>query len=181
MACQKLIQTIICCKEKSVLVAVYAEWPRRRRLSTSKKGQNGHYHHHHYHHIHLGVSKNAGRGKGYNRKAELLDYARNLRASAQPAASTGSSSSVPPSVQIVAVERKPKRVKSPTCLGKWELLIPSFIKSMANLKTNKEKGKKKDKNSVSITSKMKFLVKSLQVQKKGSFLSKLFTKLRKHR
>ncbi|KAI3453451.1 hypothetical protein Pfo_010114 [Paulownia fortunei] len=179
--------TSTCCREKTVLVAVYTERPRRR-LPLSEHRQGGHHHHHHHHHylhFHQSVSKNDGGGKGYNRRAELLDYARYLRASAKPAASASVSSHGSShikqisTVQIAAADRKPKHSSPPTCLDKWESLIPSFLRSMTALNTTKGKGKKKHKNSVSTATKMKALVKSLQVQKKGSFLSKLLTTVQK--
>lgn len=64
--------------QKSVLVAVFVERPRKRRLLPSNGGGGNHYHHHHHLHLHQSHKQ---RGSS-NRRAELLDYSRRLRDSA---------------------------------------------------------------------------------------------------
>lgn len=73
--------------------------------------------------------------------------------------------------QISTADRKPKHSSPPTCLDKWEFIIPNFLRSMTALNTTKDKWKRNCKNSVSTTTKMKALVKNLQV-KLGSLVSK---------
>lgn len=70
-------------KEKGVWVAVYVEKPRRRSLSNRHQQQ-----HHHHHQHHLRQAKGACNGRGYNRKAQLLEYTRQLRESARSQASS---------------------------------------------------------------------------------------------
>ncbi|KAH9776952.1 hypothetical protein KPL71_006864 [Citrus sinensis] len=185
------------CGEKGVLISVYEEKPRRRRIAASRQQQQQqHHHHHHHHHQHryhclYNDLDSAGTGKGYNRRAELLQYSRTLRESPQPspAASTPlllkpkptptSSKFQPPSPKTVAVQRKPSSAKTPTCLGDWKILIPSFVRSLISLKGKKD-GKKK-KPSGSGTNKMTALMKSIKVQKKRGFIPKLCSTLQKHR
>ncbi|KAA8525980.1 hypothetical protein F0562_007920 [Nyssa sinensis] len=163
-----------CCKEKAVLVAVYVERPRKRRVSSN-----------HYHHLHLHQPKHGVNGGGYNRRAELLDYSHRLRESARSGASLPShpkpvSSNQQPLIQIFAAESKPKHAKVPSCLGKWKLMIPSFFGAMTISQAKKERKKKKKKNSGSNTIKMKAaIIKSYQVQKKRGFISKLLATLQK--
>ncbi|CAI9755346.1 unnamed protein product [Fraxinus pennsylvanica] len=162
-----------CCRERVVLVAVYVERPRRRLPSSN-------YHHQrHFHQANL-----AAGGRRYNRRAELLDYARDLRTSARSGASSPvhSSSNIiqPRAVQITPTRRKTRKTFAPTCLGKWKLLLPSFLTSMTASKTLKMKKKNKDKNSVSIITKITTVVKRLQMKKKKSFFSKLFATMRDH-
>lgn len=89
-----LLQASKCCGDKAVVVAVYAEKPRG-------KGGDGrhrhdlhhHHHHHHYHNFHQnqnGSRIDGKKARGYNRRAELLDYARHLRSPAQSNASLSS-------------------------------------------------------------------------------------------
>ncbi|XP_075507714.1 uncharacterized protein LOC142544561 [Primulina tabacum] len=75
-------------------------------------------------------------------------------------------SKAPPTSEVLPAKRKPKRATSPSCLGKWDSLIPSFFKTTMN-----PKGKKKS-SVFTITTKMEAPVKCLQVQKKGIFMSK---------
>ncbi|XP_011070285.1 uncharacterized protein LOC105155983 [Sesamum indicum] len=188
---------ITCCPEKTVLVAVYAETPRKslplfqdalqrnRILETRSDKQNCR--HHCYHHFHSDdIAKRDGGGKGYNRRAQLLEYARDLRASARrppasssslPSHSTSQTKRVP-AVQMISADTPSKRANSQACLGKWERLIPNFILLKIGLNSSKHKGNKKHKNNSSVsttTNNMKAVAKSiLQGQKKGSCFSKLF-------
>ncbi|KAH6823463.1 hypothetical protein C2S53_017520, partial [Perilla frutescens var. hirtella] len=171
------------CRDKAVVVAVYAEKPR---------GQGGrhhhlHHHHHHYHHFHQNASKNGGKLRGHNRRAELLDYTRHLRAPAQSAALVSSHPSShtkqSSTVEVLPADgtRKQKHSSLPTCFEKWSFVATRILRSMTALKATKDEDKKSHKKNVSATAKMKALVKSFQVQKKGSFLSKLFASLKKRR
>ncbi|XP_073047058.1 uncharacterized protein [Primulina eburnea] len=158
--------SITCCREKAVLVTVYVEKPRLRSRSSENGLSSSHRHHHHIYHD---ISKHDKRGRGYNRRAELLEYSRQLRATSVVA----SNSKAPPTSEVLPAKRKPKRATSPSCLGKWDSLIPSFFKTTMN-----PKGKKK--SSVFTTTKMEALVKCLQEQKKGTFMSKWVTRWTKH-
>ncbi|KAJ0104681.1 hypothetical protein Patl1_18358 [Pistacia atlantica] len=180
------------CREKAVLITVYVEKPRRRRVLS-----NQHHHHHHHHYLHHINNREVirGSGKGYNRKAELLRYSQSLRESVRPAASSSSSSSTTlllpkptspknqqPTTKTVAVlHRKPSYSRTPTCLGNWKLLVPSFIWSLTSPKARKARKKQKHGGSTT-TNKMKALMKSLEIQKKKRFIiPKLFSAFRKHR
>ncbi|KAL4565739.1 hypothetical protein LXL04_029842 [Taraxacum kok-saghyz] len=117
-----------CCKEKAVLVAVYEEKPRKRRLKTSKnkntKQEHHHHHHHHHHHLHLHQSKN---GEGSNRKSELLSYSQHLRQSSKSRSSTSpdhhkplvasTTDDKPTMAPALPVQKKQKVKKKPSCLG----------------------------------------------------------------
>lgn len=70
------------CKEKVVLVSVYVERPRKRRVSSNNR------HHHHHQYVHHSIKQEVTlnkhgdvAGKGYNRRAELLLYSQRLRQS----------------------------------------------------------------------------------------------------
>ncbi|PIN09247.1 hypothetical protein CDL12_18170 [Handroanthus impetiginosus] len=151
--------TTKCCEEKAVIVAVYTE-----RVPLS---HNHNHHQYNYHNVH-----GRRRIEGYNRKAELLEYARHLRASAQQHQTSHMIKPISTVNQTVATPKKPRSSSHPpTCLGKWEFLIPTFLRS--------NNDKKKQKDCVSPANKMKALVKSIEVQKKTDFLSKLLRKLQK--
>ncbi|KAL2472539.1 tRNA-splicing endonuclease subunit Sen2-2 [Abeliophyllum distichum] len=155
-----------CCRERAVLVAVYVERPRRRLPSSNYQQQQ-----------HFRQANRAVGGRRYDRRAELLEYARDLRTSARSRASSPvHSSSHIRQPRAVQAQRKPRRTIVPTCLGNWKLLLPSFLTSMTATKTSKMKKKNKNRNSVSTISKV---VKRLQ--KKKSFFSKLFAALWEHR
>ncbi|XP_057476405.1 uncharacterized protein LOC130764283 isoform X2 [Actinidia eriantha] len=164
---------VTCSKDKAVLVAVYVETPRKRTFSSN-----------HHHHIHLHQPKHGG--GGYNRRAQLLDYSRHLRESARSGSSPKpvSSSNQQPMKQITAVGSKPKNGKVPACLGNCKIAIPSFLRSLTTLQAKKQTKttmKKKTCESESAATKMKSVMKRLQVQKKGGILSKLHAALQKHR
>lgn len=61
-------------RERTVYVAVLVEGPTRKRSNST----NNKFHHFQHQHLHV---KHVANGRGYNRKAQLLDYSRNLRAS----------------------------------------------------------------------------------------------------
>ncbi|KAL8535730.1 hypothetical protein ACS0TY_011386 [Phlomoides rotata] len=156
-----------CSSEKEVLVAVYEERPGRSRLLPEGQGRrHRHHHHHHHHHFHVNVGKNDGRirGHNYNRRAELLEYARHLRASS--AQSPPRHIKQPSTLEISKSGDKKRKLQGspPTCFDKWECIIPGFVRSITAFNTIKEKGKKNHKKkTVSTTTKMDALVKSLQV------------------
>ncbi|XP_009774628.1 uncharacterized protein LOC107767642 [Nicotiana tabacum] len=155
-------------RERTVYVSVLVEGPKRKRSSSS----NNKYHQH----LHVRHVANVG---GYNRKAQLLDYSRNLRASAQSQPSTPLA---PQPIQrqnsqIVAVKNKPRYVSLPTCMGRWKFVMPRFLRTF--MPQNK-KSKKKN-NMASKTNKMKAIVKSFQIQRKPGLFSKMFASLRKGR
>ncbi|KAL8088927.1 hypothetical protein AgCh_038626 [Apium graveolens] len=154
--------------QKSVLVAVFVERPRKRRLLPSNGGPEKHYHHHHHHHHHLHLHQAHNKGGSSNRRAELLDYSRRLRDSApntpkhhhqtKPAASVSSIIQQPIN-QIMAAQSKRKHEKAPGCMGNWR----SFLKSL----TMPSKGKKKKKTNSTSTNftatKAKVIMQSFQV------------------
>ncbi|PHT58399.1 hypothetical protein CQW23_00762 [Capsicum baccatum] len=161
-------------RERTVYVAVLVEGPRRRKNSSTNNKI------HHYQHQHLHV-RHVVNGRGYNRKAQLLEYSRNLRAAnrSQPSPSTPM---VPQQVQrqnsqIVAVKNKPKYVTVPACMGNWKFVMPRFLRSF--MSQNKKSKKKKKKNMASKTNKIKAMVKSFQVQRKSGLFSKFFASVRK--
>ncbi|KAJ8556471.1 hypothetical protein K7X08_032223 [Anisodus acutangulus] len=156
-------------RERTVYVAVLVEGPRRRSSTTNSK-----FHHHHHQHLHV---RHVANGGGYNRKAQLLEYSRNIRASDRPKPSTPL---VPKPVQrqnsqIVAVKNKPKHVTLPTCMGNWKVVMPRFLRSFMS----QNKKSKKKKSMASKTNKIKAMVKSFQVQRKPGLFSKIFASLRK--
>ncbi|XP_060207453.1 uncharacterized protein LOC132635185 [Lycium barbarum] len=160
-------------RERTVYVAVLVEGPRKRRSSSTN---NKYYRHQHHQHLHV---RHVANGGGYNRKAQLLEYSRNLRASSRSQPSTPL---VPKPVQrqnsqIVAVKNKPKHVTVPTCMGNWKFVMPRFLRSF----TSQNKKSKKKKNMASKTNKIKALVKSFQVQRKPGLFSKFFASLRNSR
>ncbi|KAG6635867.1 hypothetical protein CIPAW_11G072700 [Carya illinoinensis] len=75
-------KTLTYSKEKSVLLKVYVEHPRKKRVSQGPH----HHHHHHNHHLHQTIRRevilynvNAGASsKGYDGRAQLLQYSRQL-------------------------------------------------------------------------------------------------------
>ncbi|KAL7167019.1 hypothetical protein ACSBR2_037641 [Camellia fascicularis] len=160
------------CKEKAVLVAVYVETPKKRRLSSNNHHHDSH-HHHHYHQHYLHQPKHGANGGRYNRRADLLDYSRHLRASAQSGPSTPvlhpkpvpSEPNNQPMTQIIGVGDKTKGSKVtrlPSCLGNLKLVIPSFLRSFQAKKERKKKKRTDDSTEI----KMKSIMKSFQVQKK---------------
>ncbi|OIS99726.1 PREDICTED: uncharacterized protein LOC109231305 [Nicotiana attenuata] len=156
-------------RERTVYVSVLVEGPRRKRSSSS----NNKYHHQHLH------IRQVANGGGYNRKAQLLDYSRNLRATARSQPSTPL---VPQPIQrqnsqIVAVKNKPRYVSLPTCMGSWKFVMPRFLRTF--MPQNKKS--KKKKNMASNTNKIKAMVKTFQVQRKPGLFSKFFASLRKGR
>ncbi|XVE57551.1 hypothetical protein DITRI_Ditri04bG0099500 [Diplodiscus trichospermus] len=162
-----------CCKDKEVVITVYVEKPRTRASLN----------HHHY--LHQTIKKlhiQHMHGKGYNRRAELLHYSRRLRESARSASSAPlqskpvSSNDQQPSNKIIAVQRKPKYPKAPACFDNWGTLIPSFLRSLTNLKAKKTGEKKKNGGSTSSN------YKKIQMQKNWRlFFSKPMSMLQKHR
>ncbi|KAK2970369.1 hypothetical protein RJ640_012949, partial [Escallonia rubra] len=174
-----------CCREKSVLVAVYVERPRKKGLSSSKNNQQ--HHHHHHHHLHLHQAKlGANSGKGYNRRAELLNYSRRLRESARSAPASPqhpkpiSSSNQQPITQMTTIRsKKQKHARtSPACLDNWKIMIPGFLRSQARKESKKKKEKSHDESA---SKKAKAIMKSFQVKKKGGFISKLLATIQKYR
>ncbi|XP_018847555.2 cyclin-T1-like [Juglans regia] len=164
-------------KEKSVLLKVYVEHPRKKRVSQSQH----HHHHHHHHHLHQTIRRevilynvNGASTKGYDRRAQLLQYSRQLRLSARSASkspfesSSSSGNHKPTSQSTVAVPRKSsksKHPKTPGCsFGNWKILLPSFFRSLTGSKGKKER--KNIKQSGWTSSKIKAFTKSLQMQKK---------------
>ncbi|CAA2977808.1 Hypothetical predicted protein [Olea europaea subsp. europaea] len=149
-----------CCRERAVFVAVYVERPRRRLVRLPLRN----YRHQQQQFPQANLTAGARR---CNRRAELLDYARDLRTSAQSGASSPvhSSSHIrqPSPVQIIPAHRKKRKTFVPTCLGNWKLFLPSFLSSMTASKTLKMKKKNKDKNSVSTITKITTVVKRFQV------------------
>ncbi|KAF3672284.1 hypothetical protein BC332_00671 [Capsicum chinense] len=156
-------------RERTVYVAVLVEGPRRRKNSSTNNKI------HHYQHQHLHV-RHVVNGRGYNRKAQLLEYSRNLRAAnrSQPSVSQPVQRQ---NSQIVAVKNKPKYVTVPACMGNWKFVMPRFLRSF--MSQNKKSKKKKKKNMASKTNKIKAMVKSFQVQRKSGLFSKFFASVRK--
>ncbi|XAR70541.1 hypothetical protein NMG60_11027429, partial [Bertholletia excelsa] len=121
-------------KEKAVIVTLYMETPRRTKLSLKNN------HHHRYHHLDL--PKSGGYGRGYNRKAELLEYSRCLRESAQSALSEPLNPRPTPSnnqqpKQTAAVHRKPKEARVTDCAGNMKIVFPNFIGCLATIQGKK--------------------------------------------
>ncbi|KAJ9173311.1 hypothetical protein P3X46_016462 [Hevea brasiliensis] len=170
------------CLKKAVLVSVYEEKPTKRRVSSTNH-RHHHYHPHHryvHHSIQQERDDDSPTGKGYNRRAELLLYSQRLRHSVRPAESshlldpksTSSTSNILQSaVNAVAVKRKPKDKRTPNCLGNWKILSLKFCRSLTSVQVKKENKKKKHTGSTSNA--MKVVMKSLEVQKKRGFISKL--------
>ena len=73
-----------------MLVTVYVERPRK------KASTNHHHHHHHHHYLHHTTKREvtqvnhgaSGPGKGYDRRAQLLQYSKRLRESSRSATIT---------------------------------------------------------------------------------------------
>ncbi|KAL3497582.1 hypothetical protein ACH5RR_040314 [Cinchona calisaya] len=173
-------------REKGVWVAVYVERPRKRRLLTDNNQQQLH----HHQHLHIHRDKNACNGRGYNRKAQLLEYSRQLRESARSQASSpwlhqnpvsDHHNHQPPMTQMIPVQNKRRHAVTPACLGNWKLLIPGFLSSLLMSSNKREKTKRKNTNYRSTATKIKTVMKSFQVKRKGGFTAKMFATLRKHR
>ncbi|WOG87062.1 hypothetical protein DCAR_0206282 [Daucus carota subsp. sativus] len=167
--------------QKSVLVAVFVERPRKRGLLAS----NNHHHHHHHHHHHLHLHQSHKHGGGSNRKADLLDYSRRLRDSApntpnrhhhQNKPSSVSSIIQQPINQIMAAQSKRKHQKAPSCMGNWK----GFLKSL----TSPSKGKKRKTNSTGTNfaaTKAKVVMQSFQAHKNKGFFKKVLATIQKYR
>ncbi|KAK1356467.1 hypothetical protein POM88_049723 [Heracleum sosnowskyi] len=170
--------------EKSVLVAVFVERPRKRGLLSSNGGAGKHYHHHHHHH-HLHLHQSRKQGGSSNRRAELLDYSRRLRNSAentpkhhhQTKPASVASIIQQPINEIMAAQSKRKHEKSPACMGNWT----SFLKSL----TMPSKGKKKKKTNSTSTNftatKAKVIMQSFQAHKNKGFFNKFLAAIHKYR
>ncbi|XVF51862.1 hypothetical protein PTKIN_Ptkin04bG0218000 [Pterospermum kingtungense] len=156
--------------DKGVFVTVYVETPRRRASSN----RQSHHNHHHYIKTEPIQHKHGGGGKGYNRRAQLLQYSQCLRGSARVRSGSStpplqskpdSSNDQQPSNKIIPVRRRPKYSKTPACFGSWGTLLPSFLVSLMNLQAKKsDKEKKNGGESTSSNYKnMKAVTKRLQV------------------
>ncbi|XP_057977238.1 uncharacterized protein LOC131164226 [Malania oleifera] len=150
-------ETDECCREKVVVVSVYVEKERRRWVSST-------------HHR----RRDGGGGcRGYNRRAELLDYSHSLRESARCAASTPQNPKFfipqePAAAEDITGQGKPKHTRCP----KWQILIPDFLKSSTNLQAKNERRKmmkRKKKHHESTATKKK--------AKRRGFTSRVFSKL----
>ncbi|MED6156667.1 hypothetical protein PIB30_016404 [Stylosanthes scabra] len=140
-----------CNRGKAVLVRVYAEKHGKRRSSSIQR----HHHHHHQHvhyHIHQTFRQEAhssATSKGYDRRAGLLNYSHQLRASARGTSSASSSAPLlsmsthnniqPAPTKMISPKKKSKDTGKPTCFGNWKLLIPSFLRSWWNAPKKKKK------------------------------------------
>ncbi|KAL1556283.1 hypothetical protein AAHA92_11931 [Salvia divinorum] len=149
------------CRDKDVVVVVYAERARQKRGSR-RRNVDG-----------------TGRVRGYNRRAELLDYAKHLRS---PASATATAPQSPPPSHIKQTQvlggdegRKQNQLSTPTCFNKWGFVITRFVRCMRAPKTTKDKKKKNHKSNV------KAIIHSFQIKKRGSFVSKLLAALQKRR
>ncbi|RDX76758.1 hypothetical protein CR513_43203, partial [Mucuna pruriens] len=127
--------------DKTVLVRVYVEKPRKKKSSSIQ-------HHHLYYHIHHTVRQEVVHRKGYDRRAGLLMYSHLLRESARGASSTPSfnnwvaNNNLHPPTQIgPSNKKKAEYGGKPTCFGSWKLLIPRFLRSWSKAQ-EKEKKKK---------------------------------------
>ncbi|KAG6407528.1 hypothetical protein SASPL_130520 [Salvia splendens] len=130
------------CRNRDVVVVVYAEKRGSRRRNV----------------------------RGYNRRAELLDYAKHLRSPAPPPSHIKQT-------QVLGADgvRKQNSLSSPTCFNKWSFVVTRFLGCIRAPKTTKVKKKKNNKSNV------KALVHSFQIKKRGSFVSKLLAALQKRR
>ncbi|XP_027085501.1 uncharacterized protein [Coffea arabica] len=173
-------------RQKGVWVAVYVERPRSRRRLLSNSRQPQHHHHHHQH-LHLHQDCNT---RGYNRKAQLLEYSRQLRESARSQASSPLLHPKPvanhnhhrqPMTQMIAVQKMRRHAVTPTCMGNWKLLVPGFFRSLLMPHNKKPKNKRKRTNNRSTATKIKAIMKSFQVNRRKGFTSKMFATLRKRR
>ncbi|KAK4557706.1 hypothetical protein RGQ29_007462 [Quercus rubra] len=141
-----------CRKEKAVLVTVYVERPRK------KASTNHHHHHHHHHYLHHTTKREvtqvnhgaSGPGKGYDRRAQLLQYSKRLRESSRSATITP--------LPLEPTSSSNHNQQPSTQLGKRE--------------------KKKHRGSKSNT--LKDVMKDLEGQKKQGFISKLSSTLQKN-
>lgn len=173
-------------RQKGVWVAVYVERPGSRRRLSSNSRQPQHHHHHHHQHVHLHQACNT---RGYNRKAQLLQYSRQLRESARFQASSPLLHPKPaanhehrqPMTQMIAVQKKRRRAVTPTCMGNWKLLIPGVLRSLLMSHNKKPKNKRKGTNNRSTATKIKAIMKSFQVNRRKGFTSKMFATIRKRR
>ncbi|CAI9291393.1 unnamed protein product [Lactuca saligna] len=178
-----------CCKEKAVLVAVYEEKPRKRRLKTSKNKdtkQEHHHHHHHHHHLHIHQSKNS---VGNNRKAELLSYSQHLRESSKSRSSTSphhhkplvdsTTDSKQTMAPVLPLQNKQKQKRKSSCVG-----LDNLLKCLAISHAKRRVKNNKKKSSKSSTKKANEIMKtfSKRTQKGGSrFLSKVVATIQKYR
>ncbi|KAM7272470.1 hypothetical protein ACFE04_027133 [Oxalis oulophora] len=167
-------------RDKTVFVTIYVE-KNQRRINTSTQ-------HNHIHNLHV---DDDNKNKGYDRKAELLRYSQHLRDSASSTKSEHSPSRSLPlplpqpklvsnsynninqhsKYQITSVDKKTKHVDTPACC--------SFGCVTGFQAQNRNKKQKRTVSSVEL--KMKFLMKSMDVQKKKGIISKMFAKLQKHK
>ncbi|KAJ4712628.1 cyclin-T1-like [Melia azedarach] len=174
------------CREKGVLITMYEEKPRRRRVPPNQHQHHHHYLHHHHHHYHYLHNASASAGKEYNRRAELLRYSERLRETARSAPSTPLLQPKPappnnqqPATKTIEALRRQSSARTPNCLGNCKILIPCFIRPLTSPQGKRERKKKKQSSSTS--NKVKAFIKSFQVQKKRGFIPKLLSTLRKHR
>ncbi|CAN4078080.1 unnamed protein product [Withania somnifera] len=158
-------RTVTYLRERTVYVAVLVEGPRKRRSSST----NNRFHHHQHQHLHV---RHVANGRGYNRKAQLLEHSRNFRALSrlQPLTPLVPEPVQRQNSQIVAVKNKPKHVTLPTCMGNCKFVMPRFLRSFM---LHNKKSKKK-KNMASKTNKIKTMV-----QRKSGLFSNFFAALRR--
>ncbi|KAK9927713.1 hypothetical protein M0R45_024884 [Rubus argutus] len=170
---------VTCPQGKPVLVTVYVERPKRKASSN-----HPHQHHPYIHHtikrevIHY---RHGAGGQGYiSRRAELLQYSQRLRLSARSAAPASKpfypkpnhTQNPQPPAKIGAVRRKQKNSEAPSCFGNWK--IPSIFGIFTSFQAKKER-KTRKKRSGATSNKIKSAMKSLKVQQKLGFFSKLFS------
>ncbi|XP_004509032.1 uncharacterized protein [Cicer arietinum] len=160
--------------DKEVLVKVYVEKGREKRLSSIQQ------HHHHYHIYHHKVtqevvdgSTSSSSNKGYDRRSSLLMYSRHLRNSARGGASSmpllpkySTNNNLQSSTKMNSFEKKQKHGGTPVCFGNWKLVIPSILRSWSN-------DQKKEKKKKQVNSGNGF--KKLQVVRGKGFIQKIFS------
>lgn len=71
---------------KGVWLSVYVEKPSKRK--SVSRNHHHHYHHHHHLYVHSARKLTGNNGGGYSRKAQLLEYSRQLRESARSQANS---------------------------------------------------------------------------------------------
>ncbi|KAK9059176.1 hypothetical protein SSX86_021795 [Deinandra increscens subsp. villosa] len=186
-----------CCKEKVVLVAVYEEKPRKKRLTKAKGKVSDnikHHHHHHHHHIHVHESKNNNKNKG-NRRAELLSYSQHLRESSKTKASTppphppkslvaSSPTKDQETIKQVHDDQQKQKLKKQSGRLNMNNMFKCFAISYAKRKAKKKTKKKKKKSNESSSHKANLIMKqfSARTQKGASrFFIKLKAFIQKHR
>ncbi|KAL2322984.1 hypothetical protein Fmac_027363 [Flemingia macrophylla] len=155
--------------DKTVLVRVYVEKPRKNRSSSSSI--------HHQHHIHHRVRREVvhhGSGiKGHDRRAWLLMYSRLLRESARGTSSKPSFSDLlannPPSQIVPSNKERSGHGEKTSCFGNWKLLIPRFLISSSWSKAKDKEKNKKQKRGTNM----------LQVWREKSFFPNVFSTKRK--